>query len=499
MTNKPATTGCGAPKARWRHRLGRASTFVSSDIWDIELSSLSRMRRLGVHLLRVMHMIVRGFLEDECPLHASALTFNTIMAIVPILALSLALARGFGNADAAKDRIREAVTEWTGGFNAARPAVPDGAAAIAPDAAPAPLLTVDGEYDAAKLSREIEWLLDAAFARVEEMRFAALGTVGLILLLWMVVVVLGRVESSFNRVWGVKRGRPLWRKFTDYLSAVLILPFLMLLASSLPVADLVAEWIPGAAGDFIQGALVSRLLKSVTVLAMTTLTFTFVLVFMPNTRVRTGAGLTGGFFTAVLFLAWLTLCAALQVSVAKYGRLYGGFAVVPILLAWMHVSWQIVLLGAEVAFAVQNAATHRMELGAESASTETRLALALGILIEAARSLRSGPGVFDAAVFARERRVPVRLLNVVLGQLTGEGFLGELSETPGHYALLRDAASTSVGDVVLRLLRRGATAEQLGFRAGGAEVMAAMQRAAAAVAGDGTVAASTTLGELAGA
>jgi len=185
---------------------------------------------------------------------------------------------------------------------------------------------------------------------------------------------------------------------------------------------------------------------------------------MPNTKVRFWPGVTGGVVTALLLLAWVGLCAALQIGVAASGRIYGSFAAVPILLAWVFVSWEIVLFGAEVAFALQNCATYRMEGGAREANVQSRLLLALSIVTETARAM-GGPGAgFEVAAFARQRRVPVRFLNEMVEQLVHAGILAEIGSQSGRYALLRNPAALRIQDVLDGVLRLGVPPEELGLR-----------------------------------
>ncbi len=447
----------------------RCRSLSLQDIWDVELTSLSRLRRWAIHWLRVIYLVFRGFVDDECPLHAAALTFTSIMAIVPVLALSLALARGFGNSDIAKEKIRDSISDWTSNFRASQVTnvvsthdvivgVDTGVvAAVSGSVTNQPAVSGD-------LAADIEYLVEEAFAKVENISFTALGAIGLTMLLYMVVMVLGRVESSFNRVWGVRAGRPLWRKVTDYLSVVLILPFLMVLASSMPVADFVTRFLDDSHAGVVRALLNTGLLKGVTVLLTTSLTFTFVLMFMPNTKVQFRAGFVGGLVVAILFILWLKACAALQVGVAKYGKIYGSFAVFPIVLLWIQVSWEIVLFGAEFAFAVQNAATYRMEQGVERASVQARVLLGLSVVTDAARTMVSDQGHFDVRRYAGKHRVPVRLLNSVIAQLTEMGLLGELSDAPGSFALLRAPEALKARDVVVGMLEFGVKPNQLGLR-----------------------------------
>lgn len=446
-----------------RERLRRAWRFANEDIWDIELGSLSSLHSLGVRSLRVVYLVFKGFREDECPLHASALTFNTLMAIVPILALSLSLARVFGGADLAEEKIQGAVSEWTQAFKTGTAGGATEAPASPPPAPDVMQVGSDPELSADELARQINEMVGNAFTAVENISFAALGSIGLVLLLWMVISVLGRVEASFNRVWGVSAGRSLWRKFTDYLSVLLILPFLVTAALSLPIADLVTGFMDETLAAGMRTILGSDALRVVTTVVLTSLTFAFVIMFMPNTRVSIRSGLAGGLVSALLFLAWLWICAAIQVGVARYGKIYGSFAVVPILLAWVYVSWEIVLFGAEVAFAVQNCATYRMEQGASRANLRARLLLALSVLTEAGRAMAANRGPFSPKPYAAERRIPVRFLNGVIDELVRANMLVAVADGEDAWVLLRTPSAISLTEVVDVVMNAGIPAEALGL------------------------------------
>jgi len=474
-----------------RSRLEALWHFVSVEIWDVELSSLTLRRRFGVNALRVLQLMWRGFREDECPLHASALTFSTMMSIVPVLALSLALARGLGGDTAAQDWIRSRIAEWTRSFETSsalvvssvrpeseRPGAPAATLPVTPvDGPPAAVVDADSpgamvapvvvrdedEIDAEVLAQRINALVEKGFERMQKVSFGALGGVGLVLLVWMVIAVLGQVEASFNRVWGVKVERALWRKFTDYLSVLFILPLMLLAATSMPIMDLATRFLDPTGAQIIREVLGSGVLKHVTVFVMTTLVFTFLIMFMPNTRVRLVPGLTGGVITTLLFLLWLWVCAALQVGAARAGKLYGSFATLPILLAWVNVSWQIVFLGAESAFAVQNCATYHMEQNSPLASMRERLVLALALVTEAARRMVAG-GAFETNAYAREKRIPVRLLRSTIDELVKVDLLAKVADAPGRYVLLRSPESLSVREVLESLTSSGVDPVSIGMQ-----------------------------------
>jgi len=456
-----------ALRVRW-HRLKH---YLRWGIWDTDIQLLSAGRGFVVRALRIVQMVFKGFRDDECSMHASALTFSSLMSIVPVLALMLSMARGLGDADTAKSWVQDRVRDWTETFQSV--SVEQQAAVDADDQAAhqraemAALLEGDAaeEWEGRQeLASRINAMVEAAFDRVDQINFARLGTVGLVLLIWMVIEVLGRVERSFNRVWGIARGRNLWRRFTDYMSVLLILPILIVAAASVPVVDLVTSHMPDRTAAHLYQFVESGFFKSLVVIVMTTLSFAFVIMFMPNTSMKVSSGLTGGFVAAILFLLWLWICAMVQVGAARYGRIYGSFAVVPIVLAWVHVSWQIVLFGAEVAFSVENAATYRMEKHAADASIAARLTLAVLILREAGLALHGEHGPFDVGHFVKARKVPVRFVHAVVEELVHAGYLGSLAGASDVYVLLRSAEHVKMRDVLHTMLHAGSDTTSLGLR-----------------------------------
>lgn len=442
--------------------------FMVEDVWDVDPCTMPRWRGMGVKALRVVCLVFRGYRQDECSMHASALTFSSLMAIVPVLALSLALARGFGDADTAKEWIRGNITAWTETFRTVEEIPLDGADVVAPDA---------GLVGESELASQIERLVDSGFEKVDKISFKALGGVGLVFLLLMVIEVLGHVERSFNRVWGVSVGRSLWRRFTDYLSVLLVLPILILAAASLPVMDIISRCLDESSMAFVRALSNSGGFRNLTVLLMTTLVFSFLIMFMPNCRVRVRASLSGGFVAAALFLLWMSLCAALQIGAARYGKIYGGFAVVPILLAWVYVSWCLVLFAAEVAFAVQNCATYQMEQSSSTANIHARMTLALAVVVEAARAMHGEAQPLSVPKYAKQNGVPVRFLNDIIDDLVDAGFLGQLSMSDRTFALLRSPAALTVSEVTDVVMSSGARPSDLGLSGVDSPISEVVQKA----------------------
>jgi membrane protein len=450
----------------------RLTQFVHRGQWMVRAAELPWHRRAGLFALRLGSLVTLGFRRNQCSLHAASLTFFSMMALVPILVLALALARTFGGADMAKAQLDSHLNKWMAQMEQAVEVRAVAEGVVAPDA--------HAEVTQA-FSAQVREIADKLYQQVNTISFGTLGGIGLVMLLWTVIGVLGKVEESFNQVWGVVQARPFVRKFADYLSVILILPFLITAVSTVPVAGMIAnvmdQTVGGPTSEFLKTMLLGGFLKATITLTLGTLTFAFLLGFMPHTRVRIVPALAGGFVTLVLFGGWLKLMAMLQVGIAKYSALYGGFATLPILLMWVYTSWQIVLLGAEIAFAVQNRDTYMLEQIASEASLRARLLLALALCAETARQARDKDGgPFAAEAFAQRHGIPSRFVKDILEDLVRNRILAEVAERPGEYLLCRCGSCITVAEIMKGLLDDGESSGALGLDRLDPSVMAFSQR-----------------------
>ena len=502
--SKHAVQGGAAPRKPRLQAIQRAREFLAQDVWDVEPFGLPRARRWGVRSLRMFQLIARGFRHDECVLHASSLTFVSLLSFVPVLAIALSMARAFGDVDGLRDRIKEGIRDWaeTGSpksevqiskseVQSPKSDVESPKSDVVTTSDPnsqtsdsgpgtsnlsSPLALIDGDERAAMMGHQaeeaaghevtverIEEMIDNLFERIEKLNFGALGGIGVAFLLWTVISVIGQVESAFNRVWGVVEQRPLYRKFTDYLSVVVVVPLLLTAASTIPATSMISRLV-SAGGMEAAVSVSTRLMRSLGTLALLTLSLTFTLRFIPNTKVRLGAAFGGGVVAAIGLALWLRICLTFQIGLAKYNTFFGSFAVVPILLFWVYISWIILLFGAEFSFAIQNADTYRVEGSSAGASARTRLLVALDLLAAAGRAVRHGDGLLRLADWPGGHRVSVRLVNGVVGSLVRQGLLVETVEGSGVYAARFDPGAFTAADAVRAFLDDGNAPSTVGFR-----------------------------------
>ncbi|MDA3925268.1 MAG: YihY family inner membrane protein [Kiritimatiellae bacterium] len=435
--------------------------FFQRDMWQMALADRSLFARAVVKSLQVLTLVADGFKRNQCSLHASSLTLFSLLSLVPVLVLVLALAKAFGGDEIARKQIDKQI-------NAMVEKIEQGAnqnSGVQFES------TDDKDQQPEATAAFATQVRDGAnkiFEQVNSINFGKLGGAGAILLLWSVIGVLGKVEASFNQIWGVDKPRPLLRKFTEYLAVIIILPFLLTAVSTVPVFQTISSVMEKTMGQRASSGIVAVLDSSLLRVVMSaiggTITFAFLLGFMPNERVKLTPVLVGGFITMILFVVWMKVCTMLQVGIAKYSALYGGFAVLPILLIWVHTSWQIILLGSEISFAVQNRDTYMLELFADEASMRARLLMAISLCMESVKAGRQeNGGAFDAEQYAHDNGVPHRFVSQILDELVEHNFLAEIADHPGKYLPCRSSTKILVSDIVCAMVDKGESIETLGL------------------------------------
>jgi len=301
-------------------------------------------------LIAWIKRLVKAFLDGNCPIHAAGLTYYTLLAIVPILCCILVAAKTCRVDEFAKGQINKQIDTLIVNVEQGQD---DWLVSAIPVTTPEQRemrRMAAGEF--AQKARRIS---NSLFERIENFDISTFGWIGFALLLWTVVSTLASVETSFNGIFGVEKPRPVWKRLYMYILIMIILPMLATAAMSLPilhvvkdviVATLGATWLTKWVSDGLIWLLDSWAFGFIFTLISSTFTFAFVYWVMPNCRVPVRHAIGGGFATSILFVGWLKICAVAQVGIAKSSALYGSFSFLPIVLAWIYMSWQIILFGA---------------------------------------------------------------------------------------------------------------------------------------------------------
>jgi membrane protein len=365
-------------------------------------------------------LAVRGFDEDSCQLRASALTFYSLLSIVPVIAILFGIAKGFGFQEVLEKDLLEKFS--------AHQAV-------------------------------LVQVMDFAKSMLETTRGGLIAGIGLVILFWTVIKVLGSIERSFNNVWGVKNPRPWSRKFTDYISVLLIAPILFFLSSSIMVfitsqVTFITEKF-ALLGFF--SSLIFFLLKLLPYCIVWIL-FTFIYVFMPNTKVKFTSGLIAGIVAGSVYQLVQWGYITFQVGVAKYNAIYGSFAALPLFLGWLQVSWLVVLFGAEISFSHQNVDTYEFEPDCLQVSMSFKKMLSLRITHLLVKNFSAGRPPLTATMITHALEVPIRLVRLVLSELAESGIVSPVVTEDGEnpaYQPGRDSDSLTIQYVIDALEKRG--------------------------------------------
>jgi membrane protein len=421
-------TGAASPLARARALARRAPGFLRHDLWEFEPEPRTLEAR-ALWLLRFGAIVAQGFVRDQLLLRASALAYFTAVSLLPLLAVIVAIGAAFGVegdfASIAVARLTAVLTDQVAGITS-------------PDA-----------------------FRDQLLGYVRGANFRGLGTLGAVALFALTVLALGNIERALNQIWGVREPRRLSRRFSDYLAVLVVAPLLLGTALSL-VATLENQALVRWALQFSWFRVLHENGLALVPTLILAAGFAFVNGFLPNTRVRIGAALIAGIATAVAIEAAQGIFLRLGIGVARSNALFGSFAALPVLFAWIYVFWAIVLFGAELAFAYQNLRQYREEVRGREPSAAERESIALALLLEIARAFRAGRGALRDQALAESLAVPVRAARSVLAELSRAGLIaprGGTGEPAGDYLLARPAEAIAVADV-LRALRGERSAER---------------------------------------
>ncbi|MBN1612140.1 MAG: YihY family inner membrane protein [Polyangiaceae bacterium] len=390
--------------------LRRATQFFQQDLWSVELSELSRARAAVYRQVRLFWLALRGFSRDQALHRASGLAFDTVLGLLPLLALLVSTLKGFGAYRAlVKGVLEPALVDVMGGMEQRK------------------------EQDVVTLKTAVVRGLEF----VDRADFSAIGIVGLVLLVYVVILMLVSVEQSLNHVFGAERARSITRRIADYSAILFITPLCIMVAAAVTAAARSLAWFGG--GGMLQ-------LGAVMVVGAG---LSMVYIVMPFTRVRVRSALYGG---AVAGVAWYLMLLAhvhFQLGVARYNALYSTFAAFPLFLVWVFFSWIVVLFGAELTAVHQNTDSFRWRVRGADAAHSTRLFVAIRALAVITAAFVRGDRAPTLSQLRRELRMPGPLIAEVLDQLISRRFVVRSAEgVAGAYTPARDIGTVSLSDVM---------------------------------------------------
>ena len=376
MSNKFVTT------------IKKVREFLENDIWSLNPNDNPYIKRTFYSFIKVLIVAYQGIKEDNVQVRASALTFFTLLSIVPVLAMAFGLAKGFGLDAELERQIME---------------------------------NFSGQQEI------LEQSLTFAQRMLNNTKGGLIAGIGLLFLFYSVMKLLNNIETSFNDIWYVTKQRSFARKLTDYITMMLLGPILMVMANSLTIfisnqIEYLTETVSllGLFKSVIFPLL--RLLPFVVIWLL----FTMLYIIMPNTTVKFKPAFIGGVVAGSAFqlLQWGLI--RFEVNMSQYNAIYGSFAALPLFLIWLQFSWLIVLYGSEISYAVQNVSNFESIKNAEgfSQSFKKKIALATSSLI--IHNFKTGEHALTFTKINAVVKVPNKLLHEVINTLIEGNVLSEL-------------------------------------------------------------------------
>lgn len=387
----------------------RGRRFITGGLWSADRSA-GRFTAAVIRLLQLCVMIGEGFVRDQLLLRAAGLTYMTALSVVPLFVVSFSIVRAIGVSENLVDVAADALT--------------------------------------AGIPQAKQYLVSL----VRDADLRSLGTLGAGILLVTTILALRQIEETFNEIWGVRHSRSWIRRFTDYLAVIIVAPIFAAMAISL-ATTLQSEPLIHRLLEYNYFHALYDLGLQQTPKLMLVIGFTFLYWFFPNTRVKLWAGGVGGLVAALLFLAAQDLYVQFNVGMARANALFGVFYLIPLFLAWNYLSWAIVLLGAEVSFALQNLSHYRREIRGELAGPAEREAAGLQIAVEIGRAFRDSAPPPTSDELAESLGLSVRIVRHMLHVLEGAGIVCPVAQEDreGAYLLGRPAEKVLVIEVLWAL------------------------------------------------
>ncbi|MBT8338772.1 MAG: YihY/virulence factor BrkB family protein [Desulfatitalea sp.] len=388
------------------------SEFLSQRLWRLDCRDQGRVRAMSIRALRVLVLAVKKYVNDHCALRASALTFYSLLAVVPVAALAFGIAKGFGLEQRLETQLYQRL-----------------------------------EGQEAVVERII------AFSRnlLENTQGGLIAGIGVVILFWSALKVLNHIEGSLNTIWRV-RSRSTIRKFTDYLTIMVISPLLVIISSSVNVyirtqVTSITHRLPI---QDVMGPAIFFLLKLVPY-GLIWLLFFLIYQVMPNTRVRIRSAVVAGLIAGTIYQLSQAVYIHAQVLLANYNAVYGSFAALPFFLIWIQLSWIIVLFGAQIAYAHQHADQHASQLDYQETGAGSRRQYALYLLRHVIGRFQTGAPAADTQELARELRLPHGFIVQLTDRLVQCGLLSEVlrhADAATGFQPARDIQGITIADML---------------------------------------------------
>ena len=355
------------------------------NVWNVRTADLPKSKVVPLAIERVLLLTSKNFVKNKCALRASSLTFLTLMSVVPLVALLLGIARGFNFEEMLREKLVESFV---------------------------------GQEQVA------EWILSFADTALKVASGGVITGIGVGMLFFTALKLLANIESSFNDIWGIKQGRSMLRKLSDYITLLLLCPVFAVMLLGINTLGMASirdvSWLPG------KGYLLDAI-SFVSPFVLSWVMFFFLYLFIPNTRVKPKAAFAGAVLAGTLLIFAQYIYMFLQTILTSYNKVYGSFAALPFFLLWLQASWTLILLGAQFAFAVQNVNYYEYYPGDHPLCMHYRSICAIRIMKLLGNAFNNRSGAVTATAISSQLEIPIRITRTVLYDLISAGLVIEVT------------------------------------------------------------------------
>lgn len=391
--------------------------FLQKDIWRIGPDEVSPVKYLLLEVLKKLLLAIRFFTAKRVMQKASALTYSMLLAIVPIMAVVFAIARGFG--------YNKYIEVW---FRDAFQSQPQAADIIIGFVNSYLVHTQSGVF---------------------------LG-VGLVFMLYTVLMLVSNVEDAFNEIWQVKKPRSIFRTFTDYLAMFFVFPIIIVITSGISIfMATIADSMP----DFMLLGPTIRFLIDLLPYVLMSGMFIALYVFMPNTHVKVTSAIIPGVLAGIAMQGLQIFYIHAQMFLSGYNAIYGSFAALPLFMLWLQISWTICLFGAELCYTNQNLDYYDYDANTGEVSHRYKIMLATLLMSRICRRFANGQKPLSALELREQTTIPIRFVNELLFELTEAGLIVEITNDEkgetSRYMPAEDLSNLSLGVMMDRLESKG--------------------------------------------
>ncbi len=381
---------------------------VYAAVWSARFDTRTAWKSGVTRLLRLALVLARDLAYGQLTLRATGLVFTTLLSLVPLLALSFSVLKAFG----VYNQIDPILLKFL-----------------------APL----GE----KSADVSKWIIKF----IENLDVKVLGSIGLALLIYTVVSLMQKIEESVNFIWHVPQLRSFARRFSGYLSVLLIGPVMLFSLIGIAATILTAPQVQPLLATEPVGGVVYALGQAIPVFFIISV-FVFAYRFAPNTRVRMNAALIGGIVAGMLWQGASWAFAEFARTSTQYAAIYSSFAIFLLFLIWLYLNWLILLLGASIAFYIQHPEYLVLEQGEPRLSNRMRERVALMLMYMIGKTYRDGGPAWTFPDLTQELGVPTYALQRVLDSLQQGGLLVQTGGDPPGYLPSRDLGSIALGHML---------------------------------------------------